>query len=175
MRYLETSGRRGTIMKYFARAIDRTATWMYDISGLILVLTMLLTVCDVVMRTLGRPVIATYEIVTWSAAMIVAFAIPRTSMDNGHVVIEFLVGRQSKLTTNILSVLTRILGILLFMTISWYLVQKGSDLHTKGDVTDVLKVPVYPLAYAISFCCFVESVVLLMQTLKVFLGENKNE
>jgi TRAP-type C4-dicarboxylate transport system permease small subunit len=148
---------------------------MDSVAGIILIFMMFLTVSDVVLRAFGHPIIATYEMVTWAAAMVVAFAIPRTSFENGHIAIDFMIGGQSENLRTFLHLFRKVLGIILFLIIAWYLFQKGNHLRMKGDMTDILHIPTFPLAYAIGLCCFVESLVLIMQLPKTSKKGSEHE
>jgi len=161
-------------MKYIVRVLDRVSAWMDNVSGLTLVVMMLLVVTDVTLRIFGRPIIGTYEIITLACAPLVAFAIPQTSLENGHVVVDFLIQGRSKLIKDILFVFGKTLGVALFLLIAYYIYRKGNRLYLKGDITDARHIPLYPVAYMLSFCCVMESFTLLVQIFKRFQGEAKH-
>ena len=63
---------------------------MYWIAGLALIGIMFLTVTDVILREFKIPIVGTYEIVSLLGAVVIGFAIPQTSIERGHVLMDFL-------------------------------------------------------------------------------------
>ena len=155
--------------------LSKVSVWMNAVGGIILVLMMLLTSADVVLRLFGRPITGTYELIALAGAMVVAFAIPQTTKLKGNIGIDFFVDSRSKGVQDIMFVCTKILGIILFLLISWYLFEKADVLHKDGYVTSTLKFPFYPVAYGLSLCCLVESVTLLGEIFGRFYMEAEHE
>lgn len=162
-------------MKIFLTMLSRVSAWMNSIGGIILVLMMLLTSADVVLRLFGRPITGTYELIALAGAMVVAFAIPQTTRVKGNIGIDFFVEGRSKGVQDIMFVFTKILGIILFILISWYLFEKANVLHKDGYVTSTLKFPFYPVAYGLSICCLIESIILLGEIFRRFYQEAAHE
>lgn len=154
--------------------IGRVVLWMNNISGVILILMMLLTVMDVVLRFFKRPITGTYELVAMAGAVVIAFAIPQTSREKGHIAVDIFPEGRYETLRNVFYGFTRAMGIVLFALLSWYLFQKGNDLRSGGDVSNTLRVPYYPVAYGLSFCFLLESFELLMEILRNFTREVDN-
>lgn len=136
---------------------------MYVIAGIALACSMFLTVADVMLRTFKRPIIGTYELVGLLGALVIGFSIPQTSRLRGHVLMDFLTGSLPSGARRALRVLTRILGTILFAIIGWNLWALGNDFRKAGEVTLTLQLPLYPVAYGIAVCCFVECLVLCLE------------
>ncbi len=133
---------------------------MYVVAGIALAGSMFLTVADVILRTLKRPIVGTYELVGLLGALVVGFAIPQTSRLQGHVLMDFVTGRLPAGVQRFLQVITRILAMGLFIIIGWNMVGLGNDFRRVGEVTPTLQLPIYPVAYGIALCCLVECLVL---------------
>jgi len=58
---------------------------MEVIAGSALLFIMFLTTCDVVLRAFGKPIVGTYELVSFGGGIIVGFAIPITSLSKSHL------------------------------------------------------------------------------------------
>jgi TRAP-type C4-dicarboxylate transport system permease small subunit len=155
-------------MRNFLRIAARISAWMDNIGGIILILMMLITVADVILREYGRPIIGTYELVAAAGAMVVAFAVPQTTRENGHISVTMLIENRSRWVKDVFFVITKLFGIALFLVLSWYLFQRGTHLLKEGDVSQTLQIPAYPGAYAMAFCFFVEAFVLLAEIPKRF-------
>jgi len=154
-------------------AARRFSGWMNGLSGIVLFLMMMLTVVDVALRAFWRPITGTYELVAMAGAVVVAFAIPQTSWDNAHIFVDFLLEKRSQTVKRIFGLFARLLGVILFVILGYYLLTKSNHLFTSGDVSLTLGIPYYPVAYGLSFCAFMEAFVLVLQTVLLFKkGEN---
>ena len=162
-------------MKSMLNFGSRLCIWMDNIGGSILVIMMMLTIIDIVLRIIGRPITGTYELVALAGAMVVGFAVPQTTQENGHIGVDLLIQTLSPRARKIFFVITKIMGAVLCGGVAWYLYKKGNHLLEQGDVSHTLQIPAYPGAYVMAFCFAVESLILLLQILKLFLEETKNE
>ena len=141
------------------------------IAGISLTFLMLLTVMDVILRALKRPIVGTYELVAFSGAVVIGFAVPLTSWLRGHIFVDFFILRFSQKVRNIFNITTRCLVIVLFLLIGWNLIKYGMDLQKSGEVSLTLQMPFYPVAYGVAVCCFVQCLVLICDIIKIFGGK----
>jgi TRAP-type C4-dicarboxylate transport system permease small subunit len=145
---------------------QKIAYFMYGIAGVALAGIMFLTVADVFLRLFKIPIVGTYEIVSLLGAVVIGFAIPQTTIERGHVLMDFLTGRLSFGGQQVLHLVTRLLAISIFFIIGWNLFNLGNDLMSTGQVSLTLKLPEYPVAYGIAFCCLFQCLVLLADLIK---------
>lgn len=136
------------------------AKGMFWVAAVALTSIMLLTVADVVLRFFRRPILGTYELVGFMSAWAIAFAIPQTSLDKGHVQMDFLTQKLPAWINRVLVPLTRLVGVGTFALVAYNLYGMGNDLRASGDVTPLRLLPLFPLAYGIGFACLVECLVL---------------
>ena len=141
------------------------------IAGIALTFMMFLTVADVFFRAGGHPIIGTYEIAALLLGLVVGFGIPQGSLDRGHVYMEFLLERFSKRGKNLMNTFTRVLCLILFALIGYNLFIVGAGFHASGEVSPTIKLPFYPVAYAVGICCFLECLVFLFEILKIWRGQ----
>jgi len=145
-----------TIVANLARA-------MYVIAGIALASSMILTVADVILRSVKRPIVGTFELVGLLGAVVIGFGIPETSRMQGHVLMDFLTEKLPHGLVNAFRVVTRLLGIVTFVVIATQLWSMGADFRRAGEVTPTLHLPLHPVAWGISVCCFVQCAVLLLE------------
>jgi len=135
---------------------------------------MLLTVVDVILRYLGRPLTVTIELMSFPGALVVGLALAQTSLDGAHVNVDILTQAMSVGNQKIFLVFNRLIGIGIFVLLAWSLFDKGNDLYKTGEVSLTLQVPYYPVAYGLSFCCLVEALVLFSNLCEgLFGGEHE--
>jgi TRAP-type C4-dicarboxylate transport system permease small subunit len=130
----------------------------------------LLTCIDVSMRYFfSRPIAGTYDLVSLMGAVIAAFAMPYTMLMGGHVAVDLLVRKLSDRKKLAVETVTHIVGILLFLTLTWQSAGLASDMKAAGEVTPTLLLPFYPVVYAMSVCFFVLCLAILVNLLSIGL------
>lgn len=139
---------------------------MYGIAGIALASIVFLTVADVFLRMFKIPIEGTYEIVSMLGAVVIGFAVPQTTIERGHVLMDFLTEKLPFVGQRVLHLVTRLLASLTFLIIGWNLFKLGNDLLDTGQVSLTLKFPEYPVAFGIAFCCLLECLVLLSDLIK---------
>jgi TRAP-type C4-dicarboxylate transport system permease small subunit len=158
-------------LQVFLNLTGRLSRGINVIAGIAITFIMLLTVLDVILRCFRMPITGAYELVAFSGAIVVGFALPLTSFLRGHIYVDFLVLKLPPRARAICNGLTRCLGMGLFFLIGWNLLKVGADLHKSGEVSMTLKLPFYPVAYGVAFCCFVQCLVLASDLIKISRGE----
>jgi TRAP-type C4-dicarboxylate transport system permease small subunit len=150
-------------MKTINSIVGNVSGVMYVIAGIALTFMVAITVADVILRIFKMPIVGTYEIVGLLGAIMVGFAIPQTSRAKGHVIMDFFEGKLPSGLDRFLRIITRLLGVGLFIVIGWQLWLLGSDYLRIGEVTLTVHLPQYPVCFGIAICCFIECVVLLLE------------
>ena len=158
-------------MGWFLDKVLKLSRLINFIGGVSLAFMMFLTVADIILRSLRRPIIGTYEIVAFSGAVVIGFSVPLTTWMRGHVYTDFVILRFSQKIRNIVNISTRCLGIVIFFLIGWNLIKYGMDLHQTGEVSATLTMPFYPVAYGVGICCFIQCLVLVCDIVKIFGGK----
>jgi len=147
-------------MRFFVENCNRFGACMNAVAGGTVFFMMTLTVADVVLRIFGKPIVGSYELVTICGAVVIAFALPKTSLDRGNISVDLLMDRCSKVVRTRMFVVTRIFCIVLFVFLTWFLTMKGYGLYKNSTLYSILQVPRYYLIYVLAFCCLGETVVL---------------
>jgi TRAP-type C4-dicarboxylate transport system permease small subunit len=141
------------------------------IAGVSITFIMFLTVSDVILRLFRRPIVGTYELVAFTGALVIGFALPLTSWSRGHIFVDFVVLKLPKKLQAAFNTATRCASIVLFYLIARNLIYVGMDLQKSGEVSPTLQLPFYYVAYAVAISCFVQCIVLLCDILKIFGGK----
>ena len=160
-------------MKLLANAVISVSRFMGVVAVIALTAMGALTLADVALRAISRPIPGAYELVGILGAIVIGFSIPYTSLAKGHVVMDFLIGRLSGHARTALHMLTRILAIVFFIIAGWNLCVLGEAYSKAGEVTLTLKLPLYPVFYVVGFCCFVECLVLFVDMMDLGQGSKQ--
>jgi TRAP-type C4-dicarboxylate transport system permease small subunit len=148
-------------MERLRKGVVGVASVMDVVGGIVLTFMMLVTVVDVILRYLGKPITGTYELVYLGGAVVIAFAMPRTSWEGGNVSVDFVLMAFKGRARKAVMAFTRVLGLVFFALLGWNLLRLGNTLLEKHEVSLTLHVPIYPVVYALGICAFVECLVLL--------------
>jgi TRAP-type C4-dicarboxylate transport system permease small subunit len=146
-----------------SKVSGRLSAWMEIVAGIALIGIMLLIGCDIVGRIFGRPVPGAYEMVSLAGGLIIGLALPATSRANGHVSTDLLLEKLSETPKRILAVMTRCIGMAVFLLAGYGMVRMGIRLRYSGEVTAVLAFPFYYAAYVLSGAFFIQALVQLSQ------------
>ncbi len=157
-------------MEKFLGIVEKLCRYLNVLGIICITSLLLLTVTDVISRCFGSPVEGSYELVSFLGAMVIGFSVPLTSWIKGHVFVDsfiLILPRRARSTVNII---TRCLGIFLFIFIGLNLVLYGIDLHKTNEVSQTLRIPFYPVAYGLGICCFIQCVVLFCDIARTLGG-----
>ncbi len=158
-------------MERLLRVTLRLTKSLNGIAGITLIGMMLLTVSDVILRCFRRPIVGTYELVGLCLGVVIGFAIPFTSWIRGHIYVDFLINKFPSPVTKAFNIVTRCFVIALFLLLGIYLINLSEEFHRSGEVSLTLRLPFYPVAFAIGICCFVQCLVLFTDILKIAGGK----
>jgi TRAP-type C4-dicarboxylate transport system permease small subunit len=154
-------------MEELLRTVFRVSKWANGLAGITLTAIMLITVADIILRYLGKPIVGIFELVAFFGAVVIGFSLPFTSWVRGHIYVDFFLIKLPKKGRKAVHLVTRCLGIGLFSMIGWNLIKMGGDLVRSGEVSPTLQMPFYPIVYGIGVACLVQALVLFCDIVKV--------
>jgi TRAP-type C4-dicarboxylate transport system permease small subunit len=154
-------------MKGLIEIVSGLSKWMINLAKVILTSMILLTVADVILRSFRRPIMGTFELVAFSAAMAMGFSIPFTSCVNGHISVDFIILKIPLKIRKIFNIIMKCVGIGLFLIIGSNMIILAMKLQKVGEVSPTLRLPFYPLIFGLGICCFIECLVLFCDIVKI--------
>jgi TRAP-type C4-dicarboxylate transport system permease small subunit len=153
-------------MHNFDKLGQYLAKKMYWVAGTAIVVMMLLTCADVVLRYFRRPIPGTYELVCFLGAVAVSFAMAHTSLEKGHVSVSFIVTLFPSKLQRFIECITTCFGLFLFTLIAWQSFIYATDLQASREVSLTLELPFYPFVYGIALSAAVVCLILLSDLIK---------
>jgi TRAP-type C4-dicarboxylate transport system permease small subunit len=155
----------------FIRAVLTADYALFWVGGLGLAFMMLVTLTDVVMRYIGRPIFGSMELVCFTSAVVIGFAIPYTSWTKGHIIVDFLLEMLSPGAVRIFQIVTRLMGIALFLFAGYNFIVYSFDLMKSGEVSPGFRIPYYPITFGLAVACFLQTLTLFCDLLKTVWEE----
>ncbi len=123
---------------------------------------MVITVLDVILRFFRRPIPGTYDIVGLLGALAISFSLAYTSVEKGHIAVEFLVQRLSEKKRAMVDSITSLVSTLFFFLASWRCYLYALDFKSGGEVSMTIKMPVYPFVLGTALGCALLTLVLAL-------------
>lgn len=148
------------------RWVHSTSRGVSYISGISVLMMMLLTCGDVVLRLFGHPIPGTYELVGFLGAIIISFAMAYTSVEKSHIAVDIFFQRLPRKLQTVLEGLIYLISLVLFAIITWQCQIYALDLKQSGEISLTLGIPVYPVVVGIAIGCGFLCLVLLFDVVK---------
>ena len=148
------------------KTLYRLSEWLEVIAGVALLIVMLLSGTDVVGRAFGKPVPGAYEIISFAGGIVLGFAIPASVVAKAHVVLDILMAVLPPIPKSILHCISRLMGAGFLLTTAYALVKMAGRFKTTGDLTAVLQLPFYPIAYAMGGAFAVTGIILIFDSMR---------
>jgi len=140
-------------MLRFERAFITLVRKINWIAGGAVVAMMGLTTADIVLRTFRHPITGVYEIVGLTGSLAISFSLAYTSIEKGHIAVEFLVNRLSAPVQALIGAANALIATMLFAVISWQSLLYGTDFLRRGEVSMTIQMPIYPFVYGVAAGC----------------------
>lgn len=147
------------------KTITATAERANWIAAAALIIMMVLTTLDVILRLFKSSIPGTYEIIGLLGAVVASFALGYTSVEKGHIAVDFLVMRFSPKAQALVGAINALVATSLFCIITWQSLLYALDLMKKGQVTLTLQLPIYPFVFGIAAGCGLLALVLMVEFL----------
>jgi len=157
-------------MKRFFASIANIDRSLYVIAGVVLACMIVLTFFDVILRNFGHPITGSMEFIQYGGAIVFGFSIPYGTMLGAQVIVDVLTDKLSPGKKRVINVITRCVGILIFLFIAYNFSLYGLDAKRTGERTASFKIPYYPFAFALSFSFLLQSFTILCDLIKKVKG-----
>ena len=157
-------------MKRFIASIVNIDKSLYVIAGSILACMIVLTLCDVILRNFGHPITGSMEFIQYGGCIVFAFSIPFGTLLGSQVIVDIITEKLSPEKKRIVEIITRCVGIIIFLFIAYNFVVYGIDVSKTGERTASFKIPYYPFSYALAFSFLLQSFTIFCDLIKKVKG-----
>lgn len=168
--YAENKVPESCYLQQMERWVRRVAGVLNWAAGGFVLAMMLLTASDVILRLFRLPLTGTYDLVGLLGAAFVSFALAYTSLQKGHIAVDFMVRKLRPRTQLLVDTAVEVLSLGLFTLVSWQALFYARRLRLMGEVSLTLKVPLYPFVYGVAVGSGMLCVVLLLRVARDLLS-----
>ena len=135
-------------MEKFRLIIIRLGKFMDILGGIFVTCIILLTVCDVILRYFGMPILGAYEIVSLWGALAIGISSFFTYWEKSHIRVDTFVEKFPKNIRHILHIITRVMILFIVGLTGLSFIVMGFQLLEAHEVTATLRLPYYPIVWA---------------------------
>lgn len=157
-------------MKRFIAGIANFDKSIYVIAGIVLACMIILTLFDVILRNFGHPITGSMEFIQYGGAIVFGFSIPYGTMLGAQVIVDIMTGKLSPGRKRMINIITRCIGIIIFLFVAYNFIVYGIDVQKTGERTASFKIPYYPFAFALSFSFLLQSFTIFCDLIKTVKG-----
>jgi TRAP-type C4-dicarboxylate transport system permease small subunit len=157
-------------MKRFMAGIVTIDKSLYVIAGIVLACMIILTLFDVILRNLGHPITGSMEFIQYGGCIVFAFSIPYGTMLGAQVIVDIITEKLSPEKKRVIDVITRCVGIIIFLFIAYNFFVYGIEVRHSGERTASFKIPYYPFSFALSFSFLLQGLTVFRDLIKTVKG-----
>jgi TRAP-type C4-dicarboxylate transport system permease small subunit len=140
-------------LEFYHQALRASVMALAYLACASLMVMVLLTSAEVVLRIFRVSLTGAYDIVKIAAAITISAALPYTTAIKGHVAIEYFFHKLGRRGRIVVDVLMRVVGMALFSLLAWGCVDYGNSLRAKGEVSMTLQLPIFWVPYVLAVSC----------------------
>ncbi len=124
--------------------------WLTRVGAVVLFATMLMAVANMALRPLGFPLTGSFELMGLGCAITAAFGLAIAQEQKSHISVDIMFRHMPPLPRAILNIAGSLSCALLFSAASWRLLQTGLTQLETGEVSETLRIPFYPVVWAVA-------------------------
>ena len=146
--------------------LERAGEGFNVIACIAIIIMMLLSVADVVLRLFGKPIPGAYELVGFLGTIVVSFALGFTSLEKGHIAVELLFRKLPQRAQLAIETFTNFVSFLIFGLIAYQAFIYALDIRKSGEVSPTLQMPTYPFIFGIALGSGLLCIILIADSIK---------
>jgi TRAP-type C4-dicarboxylate transport system permease small subunit len=123
------------------------------LGGIALVAMMTIACVNMVLRLMGAPMSAAFEIVGWLGALTVSLPLGYTQLKKSHIAVDIVSQKFPPGVRKVVVGLSLLLGTGFFFVAAWQVGAYANTLRVSGEVSETLRVAFYPFTYGVSAGC----------------------
>jgi TRAP-type C4-dicarboxylate transport system permease small subunit len=110
------------------------------------------------------------EIIQYGGSIVFGFSIPYGTLLGAQVIVDVLTEKLSPGKKRTLKVVTRCIGVLLFLFVAYNFFIYAMEVKHTGERTASFKIPYYPFSFALSLSFLLQSLTVFLDLIKTVKG-----
>ena len=150
--------------------IEKSADFCNTVAAIAVVGMMGVTALDVAMRFFSISLPGAYDVVSLLGAVVVAFALTYTSIQRGHIAVDFVYQKVPASYRPLFDIFNGLIGCIFFVLLAWQSFVYSAALKSAGEVSLTIQIPIYPFVAGIGLNCVLLSLYLLLHLMRSVRG-----
>lgn len=138
------------MIRQYYKVMSRVSIWLNHIASFILFLIMLLVVANILLRLIGKPIQATFELVGLLTSVVIGFTLAYCAIKDAHISISIFIQRFSIKTQNVLDFFIHIISIIFLAIVTVQMAKYAQLMNMRGEVAISAGVKTAPFIYTIA-------------------------
>ena len=160
----------------FERGFERFLRLLAYAGGLVLVGLAVLVLYEIFMRYFfGRPFRGGFEMTEVAMAVIVACGMPYTAIKNGHVSVDLFSNFFDRPALRWVNFTVQGIGSATLFLLAWQSGKHALSALSYGDLTNMMRIPLYPFKAGIAVSAALFGIVLLINAIKALRPASRAE
>lgn len=143
------------------------------LAAAVLICMVAITCVDIVSRKFGVPVKGAVELMGFGGAMLIAFALSYTQRMKENIAVDLIVKIMPQKVRHVVSAFNSLLCLIISVIAAYQVAALSITLLNTGELTETLRIPVYPFIFATTIGFAALALVFLNDLITTIL--NKNE
>lgn len=149
-------------MAWWDKSVTKLARGMDVIAQWAMVTMMALAVVNIALRLFRRPILGTYEFISFLAAVAISFTLAYCAIQRGHIAVTMFVERLKPQSRATVDIIVNLIGVIFFAFTAWQLGLYATDMVVSGEVSPTTQTPFFPFVYGVAFSFLTLCLVLLV-------------
>ncbi len=159
-------------MRNLIQIFDRISLALALISGFVLVCLVILTFTDVTLRyVFSNPITGAQDLIAMGMVVVFFFALPLTSRVNGHIVVDLIPEFSNDRLNMVRDSFVKLLALGVFGLLAWEGAIRAEEAAIMGEATNMIEIPFRPFFYVLVAGCFLNAIILVVETILLLGGE----
>ncbi len=148
----------------FAGGVNALSRWLDRIAGLCLAGTMVLVVCNIILRVaFNRPMAGAVDYVGFLSALAISLALAYCAVQNAHIAVDFILEKFPSRVRAVVDTAINAVGLVFWCVVFWKMTEYGRSLAANGVVAPTTQMPLHPFVYLVSLGLFALCLVMLVR------------
>ncbi len=145
---------------------------LITIAAFTLVVAMVEAVFNMLLRPIGYPVQGSFEVMGFACAVISALGLGYSQEQKAHISVDIIFRFLPFKIKRGLRFISRFISAVFFMAVSYRILCLGITYYFSQELSETLRIPIYPITFLVSIGFFALSLTLFLDTVILLLKKD---
>lgn len=157
------------MIKHYNRTVEKLSNILNYIASITLFIIMLLVVANILLRLIGKPIQATYELVGLLTSVVIGFTLAYCAVKGAHISISIFMQRFSTTTQKVVDILINLINVTFLIFVTIQMAKYAHLMGMRGEVSIATGIQTAPFIYVIAVGMGVFTLVKIGKLMNLFV------